>query len=80
MQISAFAKVNVIKSSNSSDDSSIVLQVGTENIQLKEFKSIFYKNNNEETITKEYLDEYIQLFIDFKRKVFSQRKIKWIHP
>ena len=39
----AFAKVNVIKSSNSSDDSSIVLQVGTENIQLKEFKSIFYK-------------------------------------
>ena len=65
----AFAKNDFINSPNTSDDSSIVVQVGTENIQLKEFKSIFFKNNNEETITKEYLDEYIQLFIDFKRKV-----------
>ena len=71
----AFAEINVIKS-NSSDDSSIVLKVGSENIQLKEFKSIFYKNNNEEKITKEYLDEYIQLFIDFKRKVLFAKENK----
>ena len=52
-----------------SDDPSTVMQVGPEKVQLQEFESIFYKNNNEEKVTKDYLDEYTNLFIDFKRKV-----------
>ena len=37
----AIADGNVIKSSNSSDDPYIVMQVGTENIQLQEFEVNF---------------------------------------
>ena len=66
----ALADGNVtINSSAPSDDPYIVMQVGPEKVQLQEFESIFNKNNNEENITKEYLDEYTNLFIDFKRKV-----------
>ena len=66
----AIADGNVtINSSAPSDDPYIVMQVGPEKVQLQEFESIFNKNNNEENITKEYLDEYTNLFIDFKRKV-----------
>ena len=47
----------------------LVMQVGPEKVQLQEFESIFNKNNNEENVTREYLDDYTNLFIDFKRKV-----------
>ena len=33
-----------------------------------EFENIFYKNNYNDTIDKQYLDEYIELFINFKLK------------
>ena len=58
-----------INSSAPSDDPSIVMQVGPEKVHLQEFESIFNKNNNEENVTIEYLDDYTNLFIDFKRKV-----------
>ena len=45
-----------------------ILSINDNNISLEEFKNVFYKNNNTE-ITKEYLDEYIDLFINFKLKV-----------
>ncbi len=60
---------NTVNSSTPSDDPSMVMQVGPEKVQLQEFESIFNKNNNEENITREYLDDYTNLFIDFKRKV-----------
>ena len=70
----AMADGNItVKPSSTSDDPSLVMQVGAEKVQLQEFESIFNKNNNEESVTKEYLDDYTNLFIDFKRKVlFAQ--------
>lgn len=66
----AIADGNItINSSAPSDDPSMVMQVGPEKVQLQEFESIFNKNNNEENVTREYLDDYTNLFIDFKRKV-----------
>lgn len=46
-----------------------VLTIQKDNISLDEFKAIFYKNNHDTEITKEYLDEYMDLFINFKLKV-----------
>ena len=46
-----------------------VLIIEGERITLEEFKSIFYKNNEDIEITKDYLDEYINLFVNFKLKV-----------
>ena len=55
--------------SSTGDDPDMVMQVGPEKVQLGEFESIFNKNNNEEKVTQKYLDDYTDLFIDFKRKV-----------
>ena len=46
-----------------------VLKIDNQNVSLDEFKSIFYKNNHETEITKEYLSEYMDLFVNFKLKV-----------
>ena len=46
-----------------------VLTIGDENISLEEFKRVFYKNNHNAEVTKEYLEDYINLFVNFKLKV-----------
>ena len=46
-----------------------VLTIENEKISLEEFKAVFYKNNNNTVLTKEYLDEYMELFVNFKLKV-----------
>ncbi len=46
-----------------------LLVIEEDSIDLNEFKSIFYKNTHEVDITKEYLDNYIDLFVNFKLKV-----------
>ena len=46
-----------------------VLTIADEDISLVEFKNIFEKNNHNLEITKEYLDEYMNLFVNFKLKV-----------
>ena len=46
-----------------------VLTINNKKISLEEFKNVFYKNNNNSELTKEYLDEYMQLFVNFKLKV-----------
>ena len=46
-----------------------VLTIADKNISLEEFKGVFYKNNHNTAITKEYLEDYMNLFINFKLKV-----------
>ncbi len=46
-----------------------VLTVGTESVSLADFKHIFLKNNRDSVITQAALDEYMELFINFKLKV-----------
>ena len=59
-------------------DKEIILSVGEDQISLEEFKSIFYKNNHNDTlITKEYLDEYMQLFVNFRLKVKEAKELKY---
>ena len=48
-----------------------VLKIGDRNISLDEFKSIFYKNNHDIEPTIEYLEEYMDLFVNFKLKVIE---------
>ena len=56
----------------------VILNVGDDKITLDEFKSIFYKNNhNDSIITKEYLNEYMQLFINFRLKVKEAKELQY---
>ena len=43
----------------------VLLQLEEDQITLDEFKHIFNKNNDDVIIDKAYLDEYIELFINF---------------
>ncbi len=46
-----------------------VLTIDEKEISKAEFETIFKKNNRDSVITKEDLDEYVELFINFKLKV-----------
>ena len=53
----------------------VLLNIEDEKITLDEFSHIFNKNNDNEKIDKEYLDEYIELFINFKLKVKEAKNL-----
>ncbi len=53
----------------------ILLEIENDKITLDEFSHIFNKNNDNEKIDKEYLDEYIELFINFKLKVKEAKNL-----
>ena len=46
-----------------------VLSISGETISLNEFENTLMKNNRDQEMTKEYLDDYVQLFINYKLKV-----------
>ncbi len=54
----------------------VLMTVGNEKVTLSEFKYIFEKNNNNAKVTKDALDEYLDLFIKFKLKVKEAKDMK----
>ena len=59
-----------------SDGEVEIIRIDNQPIYLDEFKNIFYKNNHNEEVTKEYLDEYMDLFINFKLKVEEAKQLR----
>jgi len=53
----------------------IVMTVNGKQVTKSEFEHIFKKNNKDEEITKEDLDEYLDLFINFKLKVTAAEEL-----
>ncbi len=51
-----------------------VLTVENENISLGDFEAVFKKNNRDSVITAESIDEYMELFINFKLKVLEAKE------
>ena len=56
------------------DKNASVLTVDGEPTSLEEFENIFRKNNRDSVITAQSLDEYMELFINFKLKVKEARE------
>lgn len=52
-----------------------ILKVGDDAISMNEFKTIYFKNNKDSVVTQEDLEQYMQLFIDFKLKVKEAQKM-----
>ena len=48
-----------------------IMNISGQSISLDEFTNTLMKNNQDKEITKEYLDEYVKLFVDYKAKVFN---------
>lgn len=53
----------------------IVLSIDGQGVTLEEFENIFKKNNRDSVITQQSLDEYMQLYINFKLKVAEARSM-----
>ena len=52
-----------------------ILNIDNETVNKTEFEQIYWKNKKEKIATKEDLDEYIQLFINFKLKVIAAEEL-----
>ncbi|MFT6845080.1 MAG: peptidyl-prolyl cis-trans isomerase SurA, partial [Flavobacteriales bacterium] len=56
--------------------SEVIMTIDEEPIQKQEFEYIFKKNNRDSVISKADLDEYVELFINFKLKVKAAERIE----
>jgi len=52
-----------------------ILKIDEQVVNKSEFEQIYWKNKKEKIATKEDLDEYIELFINFKLKVISAEEL-----
>lgn len=58
-------------------DNKVLMQIGNEKVMVKEFMDVFTKNNvQNEVIDKKSLDEYLDLFINFRLKVMEAMALK----
>ena len=56
-------------------DSEVIMTIENEDVSLSDFESIFRKNNKDTLITTDDLDEYMELFINFKLKVQEAKSL-----
>ncbi len=57
------------------DKNATVLTIDNDKISLEEFENIFKKNNRDSVITHQSLDDYMELFINFKLKVAEAKEL-----
>ncbi len=67
--------VLVILISSNSLKSQELMNVSGESVSLDEFVSTLMKNNNDKEITKEYLDNYVDMFVNYKLKVLQAKEL-----
>lgn len=53
----------------------VVMKIGTENICLSEFEYAYRKNHTIEAVEKVSFEQYINMFKDYKLKVYEARKL-----
>jgi peptidyl-prolyl cis-trans isomerase SurA len=58
------------------DNEAVIMTLENEDITLGDFEYIFRKNNNEDITTQAALDEYIELFVNYKLKVKAAKDAK----
>lgn len=75
-EIISFVFSLIVLTSAAQTADKVVMKVGNEDVMLSEFEFIFKKNNTSKTITKEALDEYLDLFTIFKLKVKEAKELK----
>jgi peptidyl-prolyl cis-trans isomerase SurA len=66
-----FAQRQSASTSGANPTETHVLEVGSELVTLADFKHVYGKNNRDSVYTVEALDEYMELFVNFKLKVLE---------
>lgn len=65
----ALALIWAMPLAQNAQESGTILTVGSEEVSSADFQHVFLKNNRDSVITKDALNEYMELFINFKLKV-----------
>ena len=55
--------------------SEILMTVAGREISLGEFERIYMKNNNDNVVQKQSIEEYLEMFINFKLKVIEAEEL-----
>ncbi len=69
----AFLQILSIQAQNAEKT---LMTVGEEEISVEEFWNIYQKNNTEKAIDKKSIDEYLDLYINFRLKVNEAKSLK----
>lgn len=59
----------------SQSSADIVLTIDGESVTKEEFENIYKKNNRDSLVTQKALDDYMELFINFKLKVHAAKEL-----
>ncbi len=54
-----------------------LLKIDNQEVTREEFERIYLKNRTEDIKTEKDIDEYVNLFVNFKLKVFEAKKLKY---
>ena len=65
----ALALIWAMPLAQNAQESGTILTVGSEEVSSADFQHVFLKNNRDSVITEDALNEYMELFINFKLKV-----------
>ena len=58
-------------------DKKVLMTIGNEDVTVKDFTEVYAKNNlKSEVIEKKTVDEYLDLFINFRMKVMEAERLK----
>jgi len=66
-----FFSILVLSLNLFAQDEAVLMTIGNNSITLGEFERIYHKNNNENSLTQQTPEEYLDLFINFKLKVME---------
>lgn len=67
----------LILNAQSKNDKEVLMNIGNEKVTVKEFSDVYYKNNlKSEVIEKKTVDEYLDLFVNFRMKVMEAEALK----
>lgn len=73
--IAALLMVFGLQTVSAQDRNAVVLTLADEKVTLADFEAVFRKNNRDSLLSTESLDEYMELFINFKLKVKESREL-----
>ena len=75
--LAAFIMPVFLANAQSKLDKQVLMTIGDQDITVKEFSDVYYKNNlKSDVIEKKSVDEYLDLFTTFRMKVMEAERMK----
>lgn len=75
--LASFIMPALLANAQSKTDNQVLMTIGDQNITVKEFCDVYYKNNlKSDVIEKKSVDDYLELFTTFRMKVMEAERLQ----